>query len=668
MAAAAPVHAASEDLRLQVARQWAEKGDYDKAIQELRLFLNEHPDAAEVYARIGTLQLRQEKIKLAESSFRSALAKDPNLAEAKDGLERIRTLDSRPVLAPAPAPTPNSDGRPAPVKGPTGPPHSAPAAQPQSAGTEGEGIEDAPGQGAPKGIYALAEFQEALRLYREKQPDAALAALKRTLAKSPGHPGAYYLGGVIRYERGELAKADFNFKRSFDYPERGFNAHFYLARIYQKQDRDAEAIASFQAYLKSTGSESGRKQAEKFLAQLQGHGAAPSSGDGGGNAASVPGGQSDPHPADAGHGKGAEGGTRGDHTAGHGDPPVRNAHGAKDAHGDVSADSGHQGHSTPALPAVPSGPKVLTKDGYLPFVVADSSGASGKMLVDAYEAFKRESYDKASEILKDVIRQYGGSPNAEAAGLDLAAVYVRLGLHDNARDRILDYLSKAKDPAGYRDLAFYLEGLMHLGKKDGEKAERALLKVKAGGPGGPAQEEIDWRLAQAGELMKDPKKWAAYLEKAQAGAADPLRKARLLQKQGWLHGHHGRPVRALEQYRKSMTVCGKPTGGGSEADSVLAAHCAESQLRIADLEFRRKDWKAALAEYRKFSDANPGHPESAWVQYQIANIHQATRKLETALNEYQKVIDNYPDSYWASQAKWKREDAIWRKEYEEVLD
>src|SRR5688572_1429078 len=59
--AVSPVHPAQDDLRLEVARQWAEKGDYERAVQELRLFLNEHPDAAEVYARIGTLRLRQGK-------------------------------------------------------------------------------------------------------------------------------------------------------------------------------------------------------------------------------------------------------------------------------------------------------------------------------------------------------------------------------------------------------------------------------------------------------------------------------------------------------------------------------------------------------------------------------------------------------------------------------
>jgi outer membrane protein assembly factor BamD (BamD/ComL family) len=101
---------------------------------------------------------------------------------------------------------------------------------------------------------------------------------------------------------------------------------------------------------------------------------------------------------------------------------------------------------------------------------------------------------------------------------------------------------------------------------------------------------------------------------------------------------------------------------------VLADLCAEVQLRTADLAYRKKDWKGAMAKYRQFASKWPGHKESAWVHYQMANIYKATGNFESALNEYKRVIDNYPDSYWASQAKWKREDAIWRKEYEEVLD
>jgi tetratricopeptide (TPR) repeat protein len=307
-------------------------------------------------------------------------------------------------------------------------------------------------------------------------------------------------------------------------------------------------------------------------------------------------------------------------------------------------------------------PLVLNKGAFLPFVVADSNGASGRKLKEAFEAFRKEKYEKSADLLKETIKLFGGSPNAEAANLDLAAVYVRLGLWDNAKDRILDYLGGAKEPQRYRDLAFYLEGLMHLGRRDGEKAERAFLKVKRDAWGGPSGEEIDFRLAQAGELMKDMTKWAGYLEKAQASAKDPARKARLWHQSGQLHGKHGRPDRAVEFHRKVLDACAK---GGIEEFADL---CADSRLRVADIEFKRKRYKESMAEYRKFEADFPEHKEGAWAHYQMANIYQATRNLESALNEYKKVIDNYPDSYWASQAQWKREDAIWRKEYEEVLD
>lgn len=659
------VRAAQDDLRLEVARQWAEKGEYEKAVQELRLFLTEHPDAAEVYARIGTLRLRQGKLHLAGENFKVALAKDPNLVEAKQGIAKVKEQEAK---AGAPG---SASGRKIPVE-PAKDGKSAHSPQPKAAPHAAHKVEPAPGvayspaldsssQAASTGIYAQKEFQDALRLYKEKKPEEALAALKKSLAKAPGHPGAYYLGGVIRYEKGDLAKAAYNFKRSLDYPDRGYNANFYLGRIHQKQDRDREAIDFYEKYLKETKSEAGRKQAQAFLVQLRG-GKLPEP------APKEP----DAHkpeaktPADTGHGHGHghEHGNEG-HAVG---DSASNGHGA----GGHEEAGGHGDHGkVPPVdePAVdkPLTPLVLSEDGYLPFVVADTAGASGRKLAEAYAAFKREKFEKSADLLKEIIKLYGGSPNAEAAELDLAAVYVRLGLWDNARDRILDYLGKSKDPSRYRDLAFYLEALMHLGKKDGEKAERTLLKVKAGGYGGPSQEEIDYRLAQAGELMKDMKKWAAYLEKAQASARDPLRKAQLWQQLGALHGKHGRPDRALEFYRKSMEKCGKGEGASGEVEG-MPELCGESQLRVADLEFRRKNWKSAMAEYRKFAAQYPDHKESAWVHYQIGNVYQASRNLESALNEYKKVIDNYPDSYWAGQAQWKREDAIWRKEYEEVLD
>jgi tetratricopeptide (TPR) repeat protein len=163
-------------------------------------------------------------------------------------------------------------------------------------------------------------------------------------------------------------------------------------------------------------------------------------------------------------------------------------------------------------------------------------------------------------------------------------------------------------------------------------------------------------------LAQDPKKWSGYLEKAYANAKDPARKAGYARDLGGLHAKYGALDKAMAWYGKAGAEC------KDASDSALAAACAESQLRLADLAFRKKDWKGAMGQYRKFAAQWPRHGESAWVHYQMANIYKVSGNFESALNEYKRVIDNYPDSYWASQAKWKREDAIWRKEYEEVLD
>jgi tetratricopeptide (TPR) repeat protein len=664
LAAAVPLRAQGE-LRLQVARQWAEKGEYEKAVQELRLYLNEHPDAADVYARIGTLRLRQGKLQSAADHFKMALSKDPNLGEARQGLARVKEQEAGQALPAAPGGEAGSGTRPKLGK---------------TAGSSGDYSpeEEDAGEGG-SGIYSDPDYLEARRFYRQGKPDEALVAVRKTLGRHPGHPGAYYLGGVIRYEKGELGKAAYNFKRSFDYPERGFNAHFYLGRIHQKQGRVAEAIDAFGNYLKATRSEAGRKQAEAYLAQLMPQ--AGKSDDPGLPAAVAKDGKSAPVPAraeapmqpeepggkDSAHGQ--DHGKTGGHVASHATgTDTAGAHAGGEVHGMAA-----KGTATPSVPV----PLVLAGEGTLPFVVADSNGAPGRRLIEAFESFKKEKYERAADNLKEVIRLYGGSPNAEAAELDLASVYIRLGLWDNARDRILGYLSRAKDPSRFRDLAFYLEGLMHLGTGDGAKAERALLKVKPGSYGGPSREELDYCLAEAGALMKDLKKWSSYLEQALKSAAGPLRKAELEQRLGLMHGKHGRPERALDHLRRSMDICGKGGKGGDRredgegtaaAADTVAALCAGSQLRIADLEFRRRRWKEALAGYGKFSEAWPDHKEAAWARYQMANAHQAMRNLEQALNEYKRVIDNYPESYWAAQARWKREDAIWRKEYEEVLD
>ena len=628
------------DVRLEVARQWSQKGEYDKAVHELRLYLSEHPDDAEIYARIGSLRAKQGNFKLAGENYKIALLKKPDLMEARAALansyekmgEMEKAAEERKRLPPGY----KSPPIPKEIVNQSETDHDitkkvlAEATLHKEARPGGSteanfspALDSGSSKGA-QGIYAQKEFQEALRLYREKKSDSALGWLRKSLVKSPRHPGAYYLGGVIRYERGEVDKAAFNFKRSLDYPDRGFNSYFYLGRIYQKKNQKSEAIQAFQKYLSLTKSESGKQQVLSYLAQLH----------------------ASPQPAPSAK-------------------PMEKATTLDSAKTPV--DKGESGEKEKGIPgpelktvAATTIPLMLGRDGPLFFIVPDKSSPSGKKMLEAYDAFQSERYEKAENLLKEIALAYGGSENAEAASLNMASINLQLGLWENARTRLSDYIhGAAKDSLKYADAAHYLTARVELGLKNGEAAEKHLLKIKPDVGFGPSQEEVDYRLSQAGELMQDSKKWSTYLEKAYTSAKSPLRKAMLAQKLGALHSRFGNSDRASEYYRKSTQEC---------HDSSLVQICSEAYLRMADLTFKKKEWKSAIAQYKQFLSKYPDHKESAWVQYQIANIYKATNNFESALNAYKKVIDNYPDSYWASQAKWKREDTIWQKEYEEVLD
>jgi tetratricopeptide (TPR) repeat protein len=669
------------DVRLEVARQWSEKGDYDKAVLELRRYLSEHPDAAEIYSRIGGMRAKQGNFKLAAANYRIAVAKDPNLLEARQGLalaydktgEREKAAESWQALLQLtqdPAIRKQAEIRLAELRKalaskPISPivqshkiGHSEPIHQPDS---DFSPALDSGSSTGPQGLSTQKEFQTALRLYREKKSDSALIFLRKSLGKSPKHPGAFYLGGVIRFERGEYAKALFNFQRCSEYLDRGFNSNYYLGRIYQKQDRQNLAIEAYEKYLRSTKSVLGKKVVQGYLEQMNVTKTEI--------AAHVP----EPEPAhQATQTKPQDEAQELAQTGAHGkahDTPQSTAHGGthEPAHEGAHGGADEPTHETVYAPQVTDGkPLLLGRDGPLFFIIPDSSSVSGKKLLEAFEACRREKYEKAENILKETALAYGGSDNAEAATLNMASVYLQLGLWENAQSRLTDYMAaSAKDSIKYRDGAYYLAAVTELGRKDGERAERYLLKVKPGATFGPSQEEIDFRLAQAGELLKDNKKWAGYLEKAYTGSKQSLRKALMAQKLGYLHSKFGSTERSMDYFRKSLQDCGDTASPSPEN---LASLCAESSLRLADMTFKKKDWKSALAQYKQFATKYPDHKELAWVHYQIANIYKVTNNFESALNEYKKVIDNYPDSYWASQAKWKREDAIWQKEYEEVLD
>lgn len=111
-------------------------------------------------------------------------------------------------------------------------------------------------------------FLKGIELVNQKKYAEAAVKWRDVLNRQPGHPGAYYFAGVSRFELGELDKAAYNFKRAFDYPDKGFNAYYYLGRIAEKQKKYDEARANYSKYLTLTQSANGIAEVKGRLARL----------------------------------------------------------------------------------------------------------------------------------------------------------------------------------------------------------------------------------------------------------------------------------------------------------------------------------------------------------------------------------------------------------------
>jgi len=100
--------------------------------------------------------------------------------------------------------------------------------------------------------------------------------------------------------------------------------------------------------------------------------------------------------------------------------------------------------------------------------------------------------------------------------------------------------------------------------------------------------------------------------------------------------------------------------GPPEAINVLAA---------ADALYRAGKYDNALALYRKAADR--GDPQAAdkegkcWVLFQQANCLRNTGRPNEALEFYQHVITEFPDTFWASESEWWITTVQWKMSFRE---
>ena len=636
-----------ESVRLEQARKYETKGDYDKALEEYRAVLVANPDNAAAYLGAGNARAKLKNYNSALQNYQLAIKKDPKLWAAYEGsakayeslgqkekavaewrrladkgpkdqkqkaLDRIGTLlgQDNSAAATKDKASAKSEGKP----------EAATAAQPSTAKGKASAYDDNDPQ-----------FRKALALYQSGDCRKALPEWKKVLDAQPGNPGAFYYAGVCRYNLGEQDKAMYNLKKSVDYQDKGFNAYYYMGRIHEKQNRKADARTAYRQYLKGNPSAQGKAEVQKRLAALGDDTAAQA--------------KSEPAKSESAKTEPAKS-----------EPALPSKENCDLADAKRTKDSLAAALKAKEPRPLTVGPeKQVTMENGRSFVFASSGEAGGSGLQKALKLIEGKSYNQAIEALKAVRREFPNTPNSAAAAHNLVTLYRHLGLSD----KVLPTTSSALEdgpPEPYRSALFYQNALALKDKGDYAAALAELDSIKPDQALGPTNGQ---KLALAGDIAAkykpSPMQATDQLRQQIAQETDPSVKAdRKLDLANLLAKQDDRGGAAI-LFKEVLDSCVTQT----------QKQCRTAVYALADMSYQSRNWPMALEYYQKASTNFRDKENTPWALYQIGNIHRQQKRYSESVAAYDRLIKEFPGNYWSDQGKWNRDDVLWQEKNQKVL-
>ena len=278
------------DPRVEQGARFEAKGEYEKALGEYRSILADDPRNSEAYYLAAQVRMKMKDYSGALANYRLAYRYNPSMSEAYEGAAKVyEALGQKPKAEAERAKDPkNNPVAEEPVATQEEPaveqpkvaekkvetPVEEPA--PQPAKVKQEPVKEVkvepekePAVPAKSSVDEL--FEKGKALFDEGKYKEVVPVWREILAKRPGDPGAYFYAGLTRFELGEYDKAEYNLKKGLTFKERGNDANYFLALVYEKSKRKELEKKYLDAYLKKAApSAVFRATAESRLAELRG--------------------------------------------------------------------------------------------------------------------------------------------------------------------------------------------------------------------------------------------------------------------------------------------------------------------------------------------------------------------------------------------------------------
>lgn len=450
------------------------------------------------------------------------------------------------------------------------------------------------------------EFKKAIALYEQGKYTEALESLKKVRREKPDFAGVYYYAGLIRYNSGQIQMAKVNLLKAVDYPEPGNLSHFFLGKLYGEEKNYAEALTSLKKYVIKATDEKRKKEALELIKSYQMN------------------------------------------------PSIKIT-------GQTDSDSSMVTSDTISNRKIPQETVIssieIQIDSLLSMLTVDTLTDAGQKLLNGIRAFSNGNFDQS---IREFKRTLATNPNGTVALnciYNTGICYYKMHLFKDAENQFQQVIEKFPDNVASAQSQF-LKACTYLERENFSIAENLLRtflqKNKNHRWTGVAFEKLGDAYS---EMEQDKKSIDAY-QQAVLKSNNPDEQTRTFFKLGNTFSKIGNPSKAIESFMSVIAIGEKQNAN---------TRVPEAYYRIADEKYKQKDYQGALEFYTKVTRKYPSFQETPWGLFQIGTIYKNLKQYQNAVSMYKGLIKNFPDDYWAKQAQWKLEDAIWENQYQAVL-
>jgi len=620
----------AQSLRLKQAEEFANQGNLTQALDEYKAVLSADKNNADAYLGAGNVRYKMKDYKLAADNFKLAQKYNPKLTKAIEGeaeaYEALQQKENALAKWRVLAESGTSEQKQKALShigtllGTAGIKPVTQSAQSQSAQSQAPPAEGAKG----KYTYDSPDFKAGLEAYNKKNWSESTKHWREVLKKEPGNPGAYYYAGVCRYNMGEMDAAAINFLKSFDYPEMGYNANYYLGRIYE-QKKDKKAISYYNKYLQSPkASTEGKAEVKERITNL---GALVIGMDSSSSAKS---------------------------SASYECNSLASCQQMEEKRKQDSIAAHLESLKNKPLNVGPE--KIVATEYGGNFAFASTTEAGSADLQKSLNFIQKKSFQSAIDALQTTRQKFPGTPNSMAAAYNLLSLYQYLELHDKVV-ALGNSVSQEPLEEPYKSAILYMLATSQVKKTEYQNAYNLLADVKEDQKLGPTLGQKLALKADIAAQYKPDQGSPEILKEAIAAEPNKAKKNELRLKLADLYTKLQDSPSAIRTHKEIMDDCPPNTSDP----------CRKAAYELGDRNFLAQNWPLALEYYNKAIEQYKDPALIPWALFQIGNVFRKQGNYKEAVRSYDRLIKEYNGSYWADQAKLYKDDAIWQESNQGVL-